>query len=220
MGPEWNKSYSNKLGRLCQGIDVNPTNPAKQRVQETNTFHDIRYDGIPLDRQKGIYFSKVVCTFRPEKSDPNITHITIAGQNIKNPGDVGTKTASLDLLKFLLNSVLSRKGAKFVTFDIKNFYLQTLLDRPEYVRIKLDDITQDFIDKYNLQNFVDANGWVYFQIHNGVYGLTQSGDLAQALLEKRLKVQDYYQCPFTPGIWRNTWRPIMFCLLVDDFGVK
>ena len=58
-----------------------------------------------------------------------------------------TKTASIDLLKLLLNSVLSCKGAKFVTLDIKNFYLQTPLDRPEYVRIKLADIPKDFIDK-------------------------------------------------------------------------
>ena len=75
-----------------------------------------------------------MCTFRPNKSDPNRTRITIAGQNITYPGDVGTRTASLDLIKLLINSVLSRKGAKFVTFDIKNFYLQTPLDRPEYVR--------------------------------------------------------------------------------------
>ena len=128
--------------------------------------------------------------------------------------------ASLDLLKLLLNSVLSRKGAKFVTFDIRNFYLQTPLDRSEYVRIKLSDITQDFIDKYNLQNFVDANGWVYFQIRNGVYGLPQSGDMAQALLEKHLKFHDYYQCPLTPRLWRHTWFPIMFCLIVDEFVVE
>ena len=124
MVPNWNTSYSNKLGRLFQGIGVDPTNPTKHLVKGTNNFHAIHYDGISLERQKGIAFSKVVCTFPPEKSDPNRTRITIAGQNIKWPGDVGTKTASLDLLKILLNSVFSHKGAKFVTFDIKNFYLQ------------------------------------------------------------------------------------------------
>ena len=147
MGPDWNTYYSNELGRICQGIGVNPTNPAKKRVKVTNTFHAIHYKDIPLDRQKGIALSKVVCTFRPEKSDPNRTRITIAGQNIKWHGYVGTKTASLDLMKLLLNSFLSRKVAKFVNFDIKNFYLQTPLDRPEYVRIKLSEISQDFIDE-------------------------------------------------------------------------
>ena len=97
-----------------------------------------------------------------------------------------------------------------MTFDIRNYYLQTPLDRPEYVRIKLSDVPQDFVDEYNLQDFADANGWVYFEIKNGVYGLPQSGVLAQDLLEKRLKLHDYYQCPITPGLWRHTWRPIMF----------
>ena len=62
-------------------------------------------------------------------------------------------------MKLLLNSVLSRKGSKFVTFDIRNFYLQTPLDRPEYVRIKLADIPLGFVNEYKLKYFVDANGW-------------------------------------------------------------
>ena len=111
-------------------------------MEGTNTFHVLRYEDIPHERRQGVAFSKVVCNVRPEKADPDRTRITIAGQNITYPGDVGTKTASLDLIKLILNSVLSRKGAKFVTFDIKNFYLQTPLDRPEYVRIKLSDIPQ------------------------------------------------------------------------------
>ena len=65
-------------------------------------------------------------------------------------------------MKLLLNSVLLRKGATFVTFDIRNFYLQTPLDRPEYVRIKLADIPLDFVDEYKLKYFVDTNVWVYF----------------------------------------------------------
>ena len=28
------------------------------------------------------------------------------------------------------------------------------------------------------------------------------------------------QCPTTPGLWRHKWRPIVFCFLVDDFGVE
>ena len=125
-------------------------------------FHPIRYKNIPLDRRKDIAFSKVVGTFRPDKANPNLTRITIAGQNIKYPGDVGTKTASLDLVKLLLISVLSRQGAKFVTFDIRNYYLHTPLDRPKYVCIKLSDIPLDFVDEYNLKDFVDTNGWVYY----------------------------------------------------------
>ena len=142
-------------------------------MEGTNTFHVLRCKDVPLDRRKGVAFSKVVCSVRPEKADPDRTRITIAGKNITYPGDVGTKTALLDLIKLILNSVLSRKGSKFVTFDIKNFYLQTPLNRPEYVRIILSDIPQEFIDEYNLLDYVHINSWIYFEIRNGVYGLPQ-----------------------------------------------
>ena len=104
--------------------------------------------------------------------------------------------------------------------DIKNFYLQPPLDPLEYIHIKIADTPQEFIDKYNLKDFIDSKRWVYFHIRNGVYGLPQYRDLSQVLLEKRLKFHDYYQCPHTPGLWRHTWRPIIFCLLIDDFGVE
>ena len=93
----------------------------------------------------------------------------------------------------LIYSVLSRKGAKFFTFYIKKIYLQTPLDRPEYVRIKLSDIPAEFINEYSLMDYAHANGWVYFDIRNGVYGLSQSGSLVNILPEKRLKKHGYYQ---------------------------
>ena len=76
-------------------------------------------------------------------------------------------------------------GAKITTFDIFNFYLQTPLDRPEYVRIKLSDIPEEFALEYNLLSYA-RDGWVYFEIRRGVYGLTQSGMLSNKLLEARL----------------------------------
>jgi hypothetical protein len=54
-----------------------------------------------------------------------------------------------------------------------------------------------------------------------MYGLPQAGILANQLLTKRLlEPQGYYQCRHTPGLWRHKWRPILFSLVVDDFGVK
>jgi hypothetical protein len=63
----------------------------------------------------------VVCEVRPDKDDPDCTRITIRGNHICFPGDVGTNTVSLELFKLLLNSVLTCKGARFSTIDLKNF---------------------------------------------------------------------------------------------------
>ena len=53
-----------------------------------------------------------------------------------------------------------------------------------------------------------------------MYGLKQAGKLANELLATRLFGQGYYQCATTPGLWRHKWRPVIFALIVDDFGVQ
>ena len=40
------------------------------------------------------------------------------------------------------------------------------------------------------------------------------------LLEQRLNKAGYYQCTTNPGLWRHKWRPILFCLIVDNFGIE
>ena len=64
---------------------------------------------------------------------------------------MGGETASLELLKRIINSVVSRAGAKFVAFDISNFYLDTPMKKAEYVKIQFSKIPQEFVDKYKLQ---------------------------------------------------------------------
>ena len=129
----WDQSYANELGRLCQGIGTNNSNPTGKRVDGTNTFRPIAYTDIPSDRRQDVTYSRVVCEVRPTKDDPNRTRITIGGNRICYPGDTGTRTGSLELVKLQLNNVLSTPNARFASFDISNFYLGTPLDRPEYV---------------------------------------------------------------------------------------
>ena len=62
----------------------------------------------------------VVCEVKPHKEDPNRTRIAVAGSQISYPGDVDTPTVSLDLVKLIINSVLSHHNARFVSFDLKN----------------------------------------------------------------------------------------------------
>ena len=108
----------------------------------------------------------VVYEVKPQKEDPNETCITVAGSQICYPGDVGMPTGSLKLVKLIINSVLSRRNARFVCFDLKNFYLQTTMEQSEYVRIKLSYITQEQLEEYNITQPVQ-NGWIYFDILQG-----------------------------------------------------
>ena len=53
-----------------------------------------------------------------------------------------------------------------------------------------------------------------------MYKLPQAGLLAQELLKERLAEHGYYQSKIIPGLWKHETRPIVFTLVVDDFGVK
>jgi hypothetical protein len=198
------------------GYWTGPT-PGSKRVEGTNTFFRINYDNIPVAKWKEICHILVVCKVRPEKDDPDRTRITIGGSRICYLGNVGTNTASLELVKLLLYSVLSCKGARFSSIDLKNFYLDTPMPDPEYVQVKITDIPAEFIEEYNLADKAH-DGWIYFEIQQGCYGLPQLGILANNLLCSHLVLEDYYEAASTPGLWCHKWRPIHFCLIIDDFG--
>jgi hypothetical protein len=160
----------------------------------------------------------VVCEVRPEKDDPDCTRIIISGNHICIRGDVGTNTASLELVKLLLNSMLSCPGAHFSSINLKNFYFNTPMPDPEFVCIKIVYILVEFIEEYKLQG-CNCDSWIYFEICQGCYGLPQASILANILLQSCLLAEGCYKAKSAPGLWCHKWCPIQFCLIVDDFGV-
>ena len=209
----WSKSSANEFGRLANGVGGRIKNP-------TNTIRFIHERDVPKNRMKDVTYGQFVCTIRPEKAEQERTRFTVGGDRINYPGDVATPTAEMLVAKMLFNSVVSTKGAKFMTMDISNFYLMTPLKRPEFIRIKLSDIPDEIIKEYKLKEKVTKNGSIYIEAIRGMYGLPQSGLLANQLLEKRLNRHGYHQSKYVPGLWKHTTRPIQFTLVVDDFGVK
>jgi len=125
----------------------------------------------------------------PQKEEPNQSHITIGGNPIRYPGGTGNKTGSLELVKLMLNDVLSAPQALLTCFDISKFYLGTPLDRPEYVRIKLADIPQEFVEEYNLTVYA-GDGRVYFKIIKGVTVLNRPESLPTTCSPNALQSMD------------------------------
>ena len=104
--------------------------------------------------------------------------------------------------------------------DLKNFYLNTPMDRREFLRMKIDNFPEDVIKQYDLRQKVDSKGMVTIRVEKGMYGLPYAGIIAQDLLTERLNKEGYFQSDKTPGLWTHEWRPITFALVVGDFGVK
>jgi len=79
-----------------------------------------------------------------------------------------------------------------MTIDIRNFYITTLLDHYEYMRMHISEIPQEIIDEYNLLEKVNDR-WIYFRIKKAIYGLKQAGLLSNKMLAKILNKEGYYQ---------------------------
>ena len=123
------------------------------------------------------------------------------------------------MIKLLINSVLSTKGAKFCSVYIKEFYLQSTLPDAEYISVPFHLIPPDIISDYKLKSKV-SNGNVYAKVNKGMYGLPQAGKLAHDDLVQHLAQGGYYPTKYTPGLFTNRSKTIQFALVVDDFGIK
>eukprot|EP00804_Cyclotella_cryptica_P005248 CCRYP_018890-RA/>CCRYP_018890-RA protein AED:0.36 eAED:0.27 QI:0/0/0/1/0/0/3/0/601 len=207
----WTQAMCKELGRLAQGWNGN---------NGTDTIFFMTHDEIKrIPRDRTVTYARIVVDYRPQKDDPNRVRITVGGNLINYPGELTTRTADLTTAKILWNSTISTPGARFACADIENMYLQTPMDRYEYMHIKADLIPKAFMDKYKLWDKI-YNGHVYMEIRRGCYGLPQAGILANKLLKQRLATDGYFELPHTPGLFKHISRPIQFTLVVDDFGIK
>ena len=122
---QWDKSAANEFGRLADGVG--------NRVKGTKTIEFIRKCDVPQSRMKDVTYGSFVSNVRNEKTEKNRTRFVVGGDRINYPGEVATPTAEMLVAKLLFNSVISTKGARFMTMDISNFYLMTPLSCPEYI---------------------------------------------------------------------------------------
>jgi hypothetical protein len=170
-------SYGNEIGRLAQGMPGRNTG--------INTIIFIKRNQVPHARAKDVTYGLITTLIQPEKIDePNRTRLVAGGDRVHYPGDAGTPTADLLTIKILLNSIISTPNAKFMTMDIKDFYLNTPMARYEYMQLRLSDIPEDVITHYKLNKIATPEGYIYCEIQKGMYGLPQAGIIAQQLLEK------------------------------------
>ena len=88
------------------------------------------------------------------------------------------------------------------------------------MKVHISDIPQEIIDEYSVIIYANEDGFVYVEIMGAMYGLKQSGKIANDDLIEYLKEFGYYLFRKTPGLRFHKTRKIGFTLVVDDLGVK
>ena len=85
---------------------------------------------------------------------------------------------------------------------IQNIYHRTL----EHVTILMDSLQK--------------MGMSTLKLVKGMYGLKQAAIIAYSNIISHMDPHGYYTVPFTTVLWAHKTRRTIFCLCVDDFGVK
>ena len=93
----------------------------KCRVKGTNTILLITKEDLPASIWKDVTSVRIEVSYHPEKSETNRFRLTVGGNHINYPENCGTPTANMLAVKLLLNSVISTKGEKLMSVDIKYF---------------------------------------------------------------------------------------------------
>ena len=101
-----------------------------------------------------------------------------------------TITADLTTFKLYMNGVVSTPGARFSGGDVKDFYLNTPLKIKRYGKVRAKYIPEETSKKYDLEQYIEDDGWLNFEIGKGMYGIPEAGRLSNDLLRSILKNMD------------------------------
>jgi hypothetical protein len=199
----WLHSSANEFGRLMQGVGADSRSPAT-RIKGTDTMRIIRKQDVPNGQP--VTYGNFVCDFRPLKEEQWRTRLTVGGDRLMYDDDATAPSSQMTEAKLLFNSIISdhkATGAKFATADIKNFYLNNPLKYYQYMKIHVSKIPPEIQKEYNVAAMADCNGYVYFEIRKGMYGLKEAGIVAWQHLVTHLKTYGYEPMRLTTGMWRH-----------------
>ena len=120
-------------------------------------------------------YGRIVADLKPHKEEKHCIQLTVGGDKIDYDGELYTAGASITTVKTHINSAISTANARYVTGDIENFYLNTKLPTPEYMRLPARIIPEEIMLEYKLKEKVHEDSYVYIQIDGGMYSLPQAG---------------------------------------------
>jgi len=88
----------------------------------------------------------------------------VGGDRLSYPDDPTSLACSLLETKIILNSVISdaKRGAR--TADLKDHFLGSPMQRPEYMKVLFTRCPPDIIQRYNLEALKTEDGYFYIKI--------------------------------------------------------
>ena len=139
-GDQWKAAFSDELDRL---------------LARRKTCRFIPRTSLPKDRIVSYFNPQLTEKMKNGKLEYRVRG-TVGGNINDFSGNKTSYTASLPSVKILLNAVISDPDAKFMTIDLKDFFLHGQLDRCEYFRLPLKWISPADVIKYDIHKFING----------------------------------------------------------------
>ena len=108
-------------------------------------------------------YANFFCDIKLSKTETHRVCLEVGGNNLTYEGDPRSPETSLLDLKIHLNSVISdaHKGARYLTADIINYYLNKPMANFQYMHIRLKEIPNEVVVEYSLLPIADTSGYIY-----------------------------------------------------------
>jgi hypothetical protein len=208
----WQTAFGKDFGGMLQGDN-------KMGQNGTNAMFVMSHNKIQhvLNTGRKFTYGNPVIDYRPQKEDPHHIRITAGGNLIMYASSPFIWTVDSDTATLHWNSVISTKGAKYMCLDVKNFYLTAKLEYFKYMRMPLELFLIWIQEQYNLK-MLAYKGFEHLEMQRAIWGLPQAGILTNKCLRCKLAPFSYYEHVSTPGFWYHKTRPILFTLVVNNFG--
>ena len=82
-----------------------------------------------ITRGENVVYTQLVVDLRPNKAVHERLRMCMGGNQMTSVMDTTTQTADLTTRRLHMNSVVSTPGAEFAAGDVKDFYLNTLIEK-------------------------------------------------------------------------------------------
>ena len=192
-GPEadlWHIQESKELRKLLSPL----------KSQQTGTVKFIKWSQKPINK-KALYYNPQVKVKIKENIVDRRVRGTIGGNISDYSGPRESWTAELETVKLLLNAGVS-ESAQFAIFDIKDFYLGTPLNEPEFMFITKAQMPKDIQEEFKSSIDWNSAGQALLQCDYALYGLPHAGRLSASKVNTLLAKHGYLQCPNTQNLFK------------------
>lgn len=177
-----------------------------------------KQDGIVPIGRHATYANAVGYKKSVNGVDTYRVRLAYGGDNSDYEGERTSTMAEITAVKIAFNTVVSDATLDYCTLDLRDMYLQSTLERPEYMFMPLAMIPMDLRKELGMTHLTESTR-ILWEVNKALYGMPQAGRLAQQDLVRILKTGGYTMSPTTPCLFTHPARKIKFLVWVDDFFI-